>query len=106
MEKEALKKMAFIEDEMHLSRQKSRTDSEFYKDSKLADSNRLLFTPQFLQLKMYEAIAQNTKVYFGDNIPNMFMESNPLNNKQSKLGSKKEVDLDATDHINNQKHNL
>lgn len=29
---------------------------------------------EFLELAKYQAIAQNTKIYFGDNIPSMFMD--------------------------------
>lgn len=29
---------------------------------------------EFLELAKYQSIAQNTKIYFGDNIPSMFMD--------------------------------
>jgi hypothetical protein len=29
---------------------------------------------EYLELMKYEAIAQNTKIYFGNNIPDMFMD--------------------------------
>ena len=32
-------------------------------------------TPEYLELKKYQAIASNSKIYFGSNIPNMFVDS-------------------------------
>jgi hypothetical protein len=74
MEKESLKKMSTIEDEMFFNREKMRADAEFYTKEKLSDGNRLLLTKEYLQLKKYESIAQNSKIYFGSDIPTMFYE--------------------------------
>lgn len=73
LEQESLKKMSYIEDEMHFSREKMKADGEFYSKQKLAEANKLLLTPEFLELKRYEAIAANNKVYFGKDIPSMFI---------------------------------
>lgn len=35
---------------------------------KEAEANRLKLTPEFLQLKFIEAIANNTKIFFGDKV--------------------------------------
>lgn len=77
MEKESLKKMALLEDDMHFARQKMEADAEFYTKHKLADANKLLLTSEYLELKRYEAISHNNKIYYGANIPNMFMENCP-----------------------------
>lgn len=82
MEKESLKKMSVIEDEMFFNREKMHADGEYYSKAKLAEANALLLTPQFLELKRYEAVAHNTKVFFGSNIPSMFF-SDPLPNASS-----------------------
>lgn len=74
-EKEALKKMAFIEDEMFSYREKMHADVEHYTAMKSAESNKILFTREYLELKRYQAIAQNNKLYFGPDIPKMFFES-------------------------------
>lgn len=74
MEKESLKKMSIIEDEMFFNREKMRADAEFYTKEKLAEGNSLLLTKEYLQLKKYESIAQNAKIYFGTDIPQMFYE--------------------------------
>ncbi|XP_011302345.1 erlin-1-like [Fopius arisanus] len=81
-EKESLQRMAAIEDEMHLARQKSRSDANHYQMQKQAEANRLLLTNEFLELKKYESLANNAKVYYGQEIPKMFamgcsMESAP-----------------------------
>lgn len=36
---------------------------------------QLKLTPEYLQLMKYRAIAANSKIYFGNDIPQMFMES-------------------------------
>lgn len=72
MEKESLQRIAAIEDEMYLSREKSRSDAKHYQMKTQAEANAALLTQQFLELKKYESLAQNTKVYYGQDIPKMF----------------------------------
>ncbi|MEQ2186553.1 Erlin-2, partial [Goodea atripinnis] len=36
----------------------------------------LKLTPEYLELMKYQAIAANSKIYFGQDIPNMFVEGN------------------------------
>merc|ERR1719414_313546 len=75
LEKESMQKMAKIEDEMHLAKEKSRTDAEYYRIAKQAEANKLLLTPQFLELRRYEAMSANQKVYFGPDIPSMYVNT-------------------------------
>lgn len=77
MEKESEKTMAEIEDLTHLGREKARADAEFYKGEKEAEIHKLMLSPEYLELKKYEAIATNTKVYFGNSIPDMFLDVQP-----------------------------
>lgn len=72
LEKEAAAKIADIENKMFLAKQATLTDAENYRREREAKANELLLTPAFLELKRVEAIAQNTKIYFGDSIPTMF----------------------------------
>ncbi|KAK0179595.1 hypothetical protein PV327_005333 [Microctonus hyperodae] len=72
MEKESLQRMAAIEDEMHLAREQSRSDADYYQMKKQAEANKLLLSPEFLELKKYEALAKNSKVFYGQDIPKMF----------------------------------
>lgn len=75
MEKESLQRMAQIEDQMHLARQKSHTDAETYRLKQQSEVNKILYTPEYLELKKYESLAQNSKVYFGSNIPQTFINT-------------------------------
>ena len=71
-EKESFKKMALIEDEMYSFREKMKADVEMYVAKQRANANKLLLTPEYLELKKYEYMAANSKVFFGPNIPNMY----------------------------------
>merc|ERR1719242_8063 len=75
LEKESFATMEKITDSIHLAKEHTKTDAEFYKIQKQAEANRLLLTPEFLELKRIEAISSNNKVYFGPDIPNMFLSS-------------------------------
>lgn len=35
----------------------------------------MLLTPEYLELKRLEAIAMNSKIYFGSDLPKMFVET-------------------------------
>lgn len=74
VEKESLRKMAAIEDAMHLAREKSRTDASLYRIEREAQANALLLQPEYLKLKEIEALAANRKIYYGPNIPTTFVE--------------------------------
>merc|ERR1719222_884175 len=50
-EKESMQKMEAINDDIHLTKEKSRADAEFYKIQKQAESNRLLLTKEYLDVK-------------------------------------------------------
>lgn len=64
----------FILDEMHIARQKSRSDAEFYQLQKQAEANKLLLTREYLELTKYRSLTTNSKIYFGPDIPNMFVQ--------------------------------
>merc|ERR1719234_1727218 len=73
LQAESKQKMETINDQMHVAKEKSKTDAEFYKIQKQAEANKLLLNKEFLELKRIEAMASNNKVYFGPDIPNMFI---------------------------------
>merc|ERR1719273_341078 len=75
LEKESMATMEKITDSIHLAKEHTKTDAEFYKVQKQAEANNLLLAPEFLELKRIEAISSNNKVYFGPDIPNMFLSS-------------------------------
>ncbi|KAI5638443.1 SPFH domain / band 7 family domain-containing protein [Phthorimaea operculella] len=76
MEKESIKKIELIEDSIHKAKQITKAEADFYHLKKQAEANQLLLTKEFLELKRYEALAKNNKVYFGNDIPNMFLQAN------------------------------
>jgi len=71
-EKEAEKKKRFIDDEIVLHQLKGYGDSDFYRVNKLAESNKYLFTEFYLRYVLYKSLSNNTTIYFGGKIPNMF----------------------------------
>ena len=73
MEKEKQKKMSQIDNEAHLATITAQADADYHLAQKQAESNKLKLTPQYLELMRYKAITSNTKLYFGPNIPNLFM---------------------------------
>ncbi|XP_065407714.1 erlin-1 isoform X7 [Chrysemys picta bellii] len=75
MEKETEKRISEIEDAVLLARERTKADAEYYTARKMADSNKLKLTPAYLELKKYQAIAANSKLYFGNSIPSMFCDS-------------------------------
>ncbi|EGD79511.1 erlin-1 [Salpingoeca rosetta] len=77
-EKEAEKKMASISNEMYLEKERAIVDAEFYAAKRNAEANQLRLTPQYLELMKYKAIANNTKVYFGPDLPTMFLSSSAV----------------------------
>ncbi|KAJ4710744.1 erlin-2-B [Melia azedarach] len=80
MEKDSARKQEEIDNQMYLARQKSQADADFYRVLKEAEANKLMLTPQFLELKFIEAIADNTKIFFGDKVPNMILDQRLLGN--------------------------
>uniref|UniRef100_A0AAY4B4J8 Band 7 domain-containing protein n=1 Tax=Denticeps clupeoides TaxID=299321 RepID=A0AAY4B4J8_9TELE len=96
MEKETEKKISEIEDGAFLARQKAKADAEFYSAQKEAEANKLKLTPEYLQLMKFKAIAANSKIYFGSEIPQMFVDSGPTGpsvatsrEREKKRGKKK-----------------
>ena len=77
--------MAKIEDEMHLAKERSRTDAEFYRIKRESEANGLLFTKEYLELRKYEALSSNRKVYFGPDIPNVYFGNEGGDSTASKI---------------------
>ena len=73
-----LQKNNEIEDTIHLAREKAKTDAEFYRVQKQAEANKLLYTPEFIEIKKFESLTNNQKVYFGPDIPSMFINQNEV----------------------------
>ncbi|PKU72077.1 erlin-2-B isoform X1 [Dendrobium catenatum] len=80
MEKDSSKQQEAIENEMYIAREKSQADANFYRVMKEAEANKLKLTPEFLELKFIEAIANNSKIFFGEKVPNMVLDQRLLGN--------------------------
>ncbi|XP_074588411.1 uncharacterized protein LOC141844272 [Curcuma longa] len=92
MEKNSAKRQEEIENEMYLARQKSQTDANFYRVTKEAEANRLKLTPEYLQLKFIESIANNSKIFFGDKVPNMIVDQRMLGTFLNGISKKDPLD--------------
>lgn len=71
---EAQKRIAQIEDETHVNHAKALADAEFYKVTRSAEAAQKQLTPEYLQLSWANAIANNTKIYFGPSVNNMLLD--------------------------------
>lgn len=81
MEKESLQKIELIEDSIHKAKQTTKAEADFYHLKKQAEANKALLTREYLELKKLEALANNNKIYFGSDIPNMFIQAGDLTSK-------------------------
>jgi erlin len=96
LSKESEKRIAEIEAEMHLARERAMADANKYKSETETESNKLKLSPAFLQWSMYQAIAQNTKIYFGNSIPTIFAHGDDLVAAQKKPNKPSKVPSDES----------
>ncbi|KAH9772405.1 hypothetical protein WN944_020035 [Citrus x changshan-huyou] len=80
MEKDSARKQEEIDNQMYLARQRGLADADFYRVLKEAEANKLMLTPEYLELKFIEAIADNTKIFFGEKVPSMILDQRLLGN--------------------------
>ncbi|XP_027098079.1 erlin-1 [Coffea eugenioides] len=78
MEKESTRKQEEIANAIYMAREKSLADAEFYRTMKVAEANKMKLTPEYLELKFIEAIANNSKIFFGDKVPSMIFDQRIL----------------------------
>ncbi|GMH15283.1 hypothetical protein Nepgr_017124 [Nepenthes gracilis] len=88
MEKDSARRQEQIENEIFLAREKSLADANFYRVMKEAEANKLKLTPQYLELRFIEAIANNSKIYFGDKLPSMVFDQRLLGNFLQEVAKK------------------
>ncbi|GMP93814.1 hypothetical protein CsSME_00043502 [Camellia sinensis var. sinensis] len=80
MEKDSARREEEIANEMYNARAKSLADASYYRAMKEAEANKLKLTPQYLELKFIEAITNNSKLFFGNKVPNMVFDQRLLGN--------------------------
>merc|ERR1712031_101632 len=73
-EAETDRKKATIEEQIHLNREKALSDASYYKQIKESESNSQLLTTEYLEYMHILALSNNTKVYFGEKMPNLFVD--------------------------------
>lgn len=82
------RKISEVADATQLARSKALTDAEYYRAMKEAEASHLKLTPAYLELAKYQALAQNSKVYFTGDQGNLIMD---LLNQMSSSLSKSNV---------------
>ena len=70
--------LAIIANEIHTGKAKADADAEFYRVSREAEANKLLLTPERLQLESVRALSNNTKVFWGDRLPGIYSDAATL----------------------------
>ncbi len=57
-------------------------DALYYQITREAEANAQKLTPEYLRLVLYQAIANNTKIYFGESIPQIFLDWSETDSNQ------------------------
>jgi erlin len=71
-EKEGEAKIADIGNQMHVERQKALADAAAYAMQKESEAMRGKLTPEFLKYTLFTSVANNSKLFFGTSIPQIF----------------------------------
>lgn len=78
--KESEKKLAEIEDQIHLTRERAKADAEYYAAEKEAEANEKKLSDQLLELTRQEALTKNSKLIMGSKIPkSLFADPKSIN---------------------------
>jgi len=72
--KQTEQQLAEIANAMHAAKERADADAAFYRVSREAEANKLLHTPELLQLEAVKALSNNTKIFWGERLPTMFAE--------------------------------
>jgi len=70
--------VASIENEMHGAKARAEADASLYRMAKEAEANKLRLTPELLQWEAVRALANNTKVFWGDKLPSLYTDGAKL----------------------------
>ena len=77
-EQEGSRNVSSIMDAMHLAKERAMADANAYRLEQEAEANKMLLTNEYLDYTRSMAIANQTKIYFGDKIPSMFSWGAPI----------------------------
>jgi regulator of protease activity HflC (stomatin/prohibitin superfamily) len=70
--------LATIENEMLSAKAKAEADAQLYRMAKEAEANKLRLTPELLQWEAVRALANNTKIFWGDKLPSLYADGAKL----------------------------
>merc|ERR1719231_140140 len=73
-QKQNEQELELIHNEMVLTKSKAAAEAKFHTWAKEAEANKLLLTPEFLQLEAVRALANNTKVFWGEKLPAVYAD--------------------------------
>jgi len=88
LEQESKMKIEDIQNRMNFNKVKSEADSAYYKEIKEIEANEKRLTDSFLKYTWLQAISNNTKLYFGENIPK-FINTNSHESMYQGIENKK-----------------
>lgn len=74
-QKESHQKMEEIENQIYLDKEKARADANHYSLMKTIEAEQTQLTQQYLQKLAIQSLTNNTKVYFGNSIPDFITEN-------------------------------
>ena len=74
LRKETEKNISALEDQIHMNKKIAESDSNFYKSIKEAEANEKLLTDPYIEYMRILSLANNTKVYFGDKLPSIYVD--------------------------------
>jgi hypothetical protein len=74
-QRENEKEMDRIQNEIVVAKATAAADAEFYAKTKEAEANKAMLTPQLLQLEAIRALSNNTKVFWGERLPSLYVDS-------------------------------
>jgi len=70
--KQNAQQIATIDNEMTAAKARADADAELYRATKEAEANQVRLTPELLQLEAVRALANNTKVFWGEKLPSIY----------------------------------
>jgi len=73
-EKEAERKKQLIGNEIMIHRKKAETDALYYRMVKEAEANQFKYTPEYLKYVLYSSLENNTKIFYGTKLPDLFKD--------------------------------
>jgi len=73
--KESERQMEEIENSIYSEKEKSRADANHYSLMKTIEAEQTQLSQEYLQKLAIQSLTQNTKLYFGESIPQFLMEN-------------------------------